>query len=304
MQGQWAQKYHVYPQLPLAKLLSNPPADATPAERSFFYKANVDYTLCDLEDHPIVSIEFDGAGGGFSREGKYLHGEELSYETKRRGKLEFKLALARENGYPLYVVSYQETGAIEKGETLTILDGIIARVLYKMRENELIRKYAAHDEELLASMENAESNEHLQDLVLQAGVAAEIETDMFDSDRVKYVLQRMGLIGQAQVIHYEHPPAVPKTMDDRGIWDYTAILTRSEALDKAVTRGTRIILDVKSGPTVMRDIRMRALGDWFTAHQLSAKIATYLALKQAASLVPTERRAEFEALMRPNIPQE
>jgi hypothetical protein len=201
-------------------------------------------------------------------------------------------------------VSYQETGALEKGETLTILDGIIARVLYKKREGQLINEYAAQDEALLASMDDEQADEHIQDLVLQAGVMAEIETDIFDSDRVKYVLQHMGLIDQARVVHYEHPPALSKTMTDQGIWDYAALLKRAEALDRAVIHGTRLILVVKGGPTIMRDIRLRAVGDWFTAHQLSEKIAMYLALKQAAALVPPDRQAEFEALMRPTASYE
>lgn len=299
LEGQWGDELRLYPQLPLSKLFSGPPTESTPQERSFFYKANVDYTLCDVQDRPIVSVEFDGIGGGFSREGEYLHGEDLSYEPDRKQKLEFKLRLAKDADYPLYVVSYEETKPLEKGETLTVLDGIISRVLYKRRERELITRYAEEERDEIAQMADDVADEYVQDLVLRAGVEAEIETDVFDSDRLKYTLQHMKLIDQPRVVHYEHPPAVSEVMDRSGSWDFDALWKRQEGLDKAVAHGTKIVLEMNGGPTVVRNVRIRAVGDWFSAHQLSEKIATYLALKQVASLVPPDRKAEFESVMGP-----
>jgi hypothetical protein len=83
LQTQRSQHFRLYPQLPIAKLFSTPPFDATAAEKSLFYKASVDYTLCDQDKGPVVSVEFDGIGGGFSRDGKYL-GASIYHTTFRR----------------------------------------------------------------------------------------------------------------------------------------------------------------------------------------------------------------------------
>jgi hypothetical protein len=76
LESRWSSKLRLYPQLPLSRIIELNPQELSPAEKSYFYKTNVDYTLCDQRGCPILSIEFDGIGGGFSKDGVYLQARE------------------------------------------------------------------------------------------------------------------------------------------------------------------------------------------------------------------------------------
>jgi hypothetical protein len=75
-----------------------------------------------------LSIEFDGMGRGFSRNGEYM---EISPSDDKYRKLKFdlKLKISTQTGYPYFIVSYKETENLEPGLNLTIVDGIIGKVL-------------------------------------------------------------------------------------------------------------------------------------------------------------------------------
>lgn len=141
-----------YPQLPFAKLVRVEPGDElTTGERSTYFATNVDYTFCDLRDRPLFSIEFDGIGGGFSRAGKYEQGRPTP-DPHRKLKMDFKLPVARQVLYPLVVVSFPELEELDADASLTILDGIVARLVTKHEEAQLIDRMVEehrHDLEIL-----------------------------------------------------------------------------------------------------------------------------------------------------------
>lgn len=140
LQSRWSSKLVLYPQLPLSKIIELHPEELAPAEKNFFYKTNVDYTFCEKSGRPILSIEFDGIGGGFSKDGVYLQVREAP-DARRKKKMDFKLRLANAVSYPLVIVSYEEIESIDQQDSFTILDGIIGQYLAKIETVKLLEEW-------------------------------------------------------------------------------------------------------------------------------------------------------------------
>ena len=83
LEQRWSAKLRLYPQLPLSKIVVLEPTDRlTDGQRRTFYGTNIDYTFCDRDDRPLFSIEFDGIGGGFDRNGEYQQARRTSNPTR------------------------------------------------------------------------------------------------------------------------------------------------------------------------------------------------------------------------------
>ena len=124
----WRDKVDLFPQVPLCQLVEEPEG-LSDKEVEYFRKANTDITVCEKDTgKPLLSIEFDGMGEGFSRQGEYI---QINPKPKsRKKKLDFKVKAAHEADYPLIVISYPESTRIEPMLHLTIADGIIGQVLF------------------------------------------------------------------------------------------------------------------------------------------------------------------------------
>ena len=115
LESRWSPKVRPYPQLPLAKLIKLDKDDQlTPGQRQYFFATNVDYTFCVDGGQPLFSVEFDGIGGGYSSNGKY-HQARSTVDPYRRLKMDFKLRVSREVGYPLVVVSFDQLHSARRG---------------------------------------------------------------------------------------------------------------------------------------------------------------------------------------------
>lgn len=68
----WVQKFDLFPSLPFACIINIDDTNLSDREKNFLYKTSVDYTLCTKESKPLVSVEFDGLGHGFSKNGEYV----------------------------------------------------------------------------------------------------------------------------------------------------------------------------------------------------------------------------------------
>ena len=122
----WSDKFNVYPQIPFSKIFGISELNVSHEEKQFLYKTNIDYTICDKNDKPIICIEFDGIGRGYNRGGKYI---QLEADEMRVMKLELKLRIALEKDFPFFIVSYDEIENYDKNLQITILDGIIGQHL-------------------------------------------------------------------------------------------------------------------------------------------------------------------------------
>jgi hypothetical protein len=76
LESRWSPPLCLYPSLPLAKIVSLEDGDGlSTSQRRYFYATNVDYTFCEADGRPLLRVEFDGIGHGFSRDGVYIEGQ-------------------------------------------------------------------------------------------------------------------------------------------------------------------------------------------------------------------------------------
>lgn len=179
LQSRWAPKLQLFAQVPLAKLIRLQPRDERllrPRHRRYFLSAHVDFTFCWPGGRPLLSVELDGVGGGFSREWQYIP-KRVTPDPNRDWKLNFKLRAAARVDYPLIVIPTEETARLDEAESLTILDGIVGQLLSREAERELVEEMVDDAADKLAGMDPAQAYDYAQDLVLQAGVIADLEHD-------------------------------------------------------------------------------------------------------------------------------
>jgi hypothetical protein len=48
--SRWSFKLKIYPNLPLSKIVSIDNSELTSEKRDYFYKTNIDFTICQLDD--------------------------------------------------------------------------------------------------------------------------------------------------------------------------------------------------------------------------------------------------------------
>lgn len=154
----------------------------------FIYKTSVDYTLCKKDGKPLLSIEFDGLGHGFSKGGEYIQLVPTAKDEYRKLKLDLKLRIANEIGYPLFVVSYDEKEPIGPGLHLTVVDGIIGMTLAGKHFQYLINNLPV-DEGLISTLPEYELHEYIENLVLEAEVETEIKWNPIESLASEYLRQ-------------------------------------------------------------------------------------------------------------------
>lgn len=256
LRGRWSESVDLYPQLPLAKIIDLDPVELEtwqPSELRYFWATNIDYTVCErATGAPIMSIEFDGIGGGFSRDGQYVAKRPTS-DRRRSWKLNFKLRLARTVSYPLIVVSFDEIDTLSEEDETTILDGFMGRLLVN-------RAFPKAVESLLAEATDSGGGIDAVDIALQAEIAAELEHDPLARRAME--AQGAAVFAGATSLRFEYlmdPPGpdVPEFPPPPEV-----VEARARALRDAERLGCRVTVETPLG-TVERVAWVRNIGaEW------------------------------------------
>jgi len=179
--NRWSKYFNIYHNLPLSNIVINPDTFLKDdKEIDFFYKTSIDYTICTKDDNPIMSIEYDGIGRGFSRDGVYVRTYTKPIAEGRKKKLDLKLRIAEKLKYPLIVISSEEKQKIDEDIDLIILDGIIGQILSRIEFREMFEKwkgYIVKEANKLSFGTEEEKIDYLHDQVLGLEVAAELKWD-------------------------------------------------------------------------------------------------------------------------------
>ena len=131
VQSQWSDRFNIYLSLPFSNIIDFFDGTLQPKEQETLLKTSVDFTLANKQnDKPILSVEFDGIGCGFDKDGVYVPTVDFQQiDPYRKLKLDLKLKVCKSANYPLVVVSYDELTHISQQEQITVLDGIIGQIL-------------------------------------------------------------------------------------------------------------------------------------------------------------------------------
>ncbi|MBN1227636.1 MAG: hypothetical protein JXA79_11645 [Deltaproteobacteria bacterium] len=99
--------------------------------KDYLLKTEFDFVVCNHFGVPILAVEFDGLGHGFSHDGAYVQITDTK-DPYRKLKLDTKISACEECGLPVIVVSYPEAEkSFNPDCQITVLDAIIGEVLSK-----------------------------------------------------------------------------------------------------------------------------------------------------------------------------
>ena len=270
----WSDKFDVYPSLPYTTIIDFlNEQNLSQQEKNFLKKANVDYTVCTKEGEPLLSIEFDGMGHGFSKLGEYV---QITYTTDpmRSKKLTLKLKIANGVGYPFFIVSYDEKNCL-KGESLTIVDGIIGCVLAKKHFLNRIQELGDEHSDEIKSLAPHEEYEFVQDLVLSAEVEADLEWNPIVQKAYEYESQ---LNAKSMGFEYLTDPDLP---DIKDMFDFDGLAKRIKAFDKVKRVGCKVTVKTSRGELFETAWMRNIEGFGVSATSLVREIAELLAYKKA-----------------------
>jgi hypothetical protein len=252
LESNWSPAFKIFPSLPLLKIFQVDSSELNAKELWYFNKGQVDYTLCSSINQPILSIEFEGVKGGFSRDGVYLP-EIKIIDPIENHQVDLKLKVANRVNYPLLVISYEELRNFDEEDTLTILFGIIRQLI---------------DQE--------ESPQY------QKGRIGESEMDPIASKAVEYEQQcaEFGL-NKHRFDYLIDPPL----FGIKNIFDEEIIHSRIKATKQIVRVGCRVMVE-NSKIAIAQPVWIHN-SEYFEVNLLSMakSIAQYLAFKRIYSLL-------------------
>lgn len=286
LQNRWSKDFDLWPSLPFSCIVelekSEPLLSAK--ERDFFYNTNIDYTLCTKSGSPVLSIEFDGLGKGFSRNGEYIQVEE-SRDPYRKLKLDLKIKIAKKLDYPFYVISFEESEELAPDLNLTIVDGIIGQVLTKNQFRKInLKDY--YDKEMLESLPQDAQREYIQNLIWDAERITELRSDPIAELGSKFLHEatKKGIINSwKEEFLSDHPLPEGDPFEDP-----TILEKRIDAIKNAVRVGCRIIINT-SKVAIIEPVWVRNFEDDFISPSHIAKnIAELLAFKKVLDLIKKE----------------
>lgn len=286
----WGNKFNLFPSLPFANIIDIEGAGLTEKEQKFLFTTSVDFTLCEKEsDKPMLSIEFDGLGHGFSRRGEYIQFMPTE-DPYRKRKLDLKLRIAWDVAYPFFVVSYQESFPFDWQVDLTIVDGIIGRVLAHKHFVEAINGMSQEELEeqirILSSMDQTfypegsrDRHGYIQDII----VGYEVEAETLWDPIVQEIAIFKGELFEKHIIKsfsFQFLLEEPSAPVPRDLFDFETIKKRVEALERATRIGCVYTIDTSFG-RVERTAWVRNIeGFGVSPLPMAENIAELLAVKE------------------------
>ncbi|MBI3933243.1 MAG: DUF2726 domain-containing protein [Acidobacteria bacterium] len=132
LRSSWKDEVDVFPQMSVKAVIGFDRLQAIEDEneKNYLLQTEFDYVICwKNKGFPLLVVEFDGIGGGFSRGIRYETRVLPINDRNRHKKLEAKLRNCGQAGIPVVVVSFDEARRIDATSHLTILDGIIGEIL-------------------------------------------------------------------------------------------------------------------------------------------------------------------------------
>jgi len=281
LESKWSPALKIFPSLPLLKIFQVDSNELNAKELWYFNKSHVDYTLCSPNNQPILSIEFDGVKGGFSRDGVYLP-EIKMIDPMENHQIDIKLKVANSVNYPLMVISYEELKNFDEEDTLTILYGIIRQLIAQEEPLQYQKGVAEEPDEEPVESHGYQKFENIQDLRTSAENETEALLDPIADKALEYE-QKCAEFGLNK--HRFDYLIDPPLFGIKNIFDEEIIQSQIKAMKRIVRVGCRVT--VENSKIVIAQPVWIHNSEFFEINLLSmAKtIAKYLAFKRIYSLL-------------------
>lgn len=281
LEHQWGDKYSLWPGLPFFAIFE---PDDTVRRGNFLFTTSIDYTLCDIEnDAPKVAIDFDGMGGGFSRQGSYV-GVRKTRDPHRQLKFDTKLRYAERHRFPYFVVGSNEMESVRRDTCLSVVDAIIGRVFMRNDIGPKVEEYLRESAQEYDEVPPALRNEYIQDLVIGAGASAEFEHNPFVRERWELedrLAKAGGQVTGKGFTFVEEPEAAHFDLSSSGeAGSVERFRARLQALEGATRVGQICTLETTVGE-ISTVAWIRNVGDWSLAMLIARDVAEVLALEKA-----------------------
>lgn len=278
LNSQWKDHFNIYPQLPFTKIFDINNLQINKNERDFLLKTNVDITICDKGNKPLISIEFDGWSYGYNKGSEYV---QVKPESLRKKKLELKLRIASEHDYPLYIISYDEKKYVSEKIHLTVIDGIVGQTMAKMEFGQKINNCVQEHHDILDSMNEFERHEYIQDLVTSLEVAMELTWDPIVkmASEIDHIFFERNI---STTMSYK-PLTKPELPEIKDIFDVEGIRKTIRAWKEIKWHGYEVICETPKGKST-GVAWVRNFEGMASPLIISKNIAELLALYNAATL--------------------
>lgn len=277
----WSPKFKIFPSLPLLKIFQVDSDELDAKELWYFRKSSVDYTICLANNQPILSIEFEGVRGRFSRDGIYSPEHKIIDPTGNH-RMDLMLKVARRVNYPIMLISYEELKNFDEEDTLTILYGVIKQLFAQEEFQQCLKGTVEEPNEEIEESRGYEKYENIQDWRGSAEYEAGLTRDPISKKAVEYE-QRCAEFGLNK--HRFDYLIDPPLFGIKNIFDEEIIQSRIKAMKQIVRIGCRVAVE-NSKIAIAQSVWIHN-SEFFEVNPLSmAKtIAQYLAFKRIYSLL-------------------
>ncbi len=179
--------------------------------------------------------------------GEYIQVLPSAKNPNRKRKLDLKLRLCQELFYPLLVVSYDEKNPIGQDTALTIVDGLIGQALAGRYRHEMLEEAVEASRGSFEHLPPDAQHDFLQDLVIDAGVAAELTWNPLakKAAQLEHEAWEKGL-WKSHSVHFLCDPELPTNGDP--FVDPDVLRRRVEAWQHARRMGCTITVETPNGP--------------------------------------------------------
>lgn len=117
--------WRLYANTPLSQIVEVRREELTERKWDVYLKASVDFVLTGPKHEPVLAIEFDGLGEGYSSGERYVLKRRVDNDPYRELKMSFKLDTCYAVGLPLIVISFEETRDISPDDMLSVVNSMI-----------------------------------------------------------------------------------------------------------------------------------------------------------------------------------
>ena len=277
----WSPKFKIFPSLPLLKIFQVDSDELDAKELWYFQKSSVDYTICLANNQPILSIEFEGINGGFSRDGVYSP-EHKIIDPMGNHRKDLMLKVARRVNYPLMLISYEEVKNFDEEDTMTILFGVIKQLFAQEEFQQSAKGTVEEPDEETEEIDGYGNYENIQDWRVSAEKETGSTRNPITHKAVEYEQRCAGFGLNKHRFNYLIDPPL---FGIKNIVDEEIIQSRIKAMKQIVRVGCRVAVE-NSKIATAQSVWIHN-SEFFEVNPLSMakSIAQYLAFKRIHSLL-------------------